>query len=114
MVFNATFNNISVISVEETGVPGETHRPAASHCQTLSHNVVSSTLTTLVVKGTDCTGSCKSSYNTITTTTAPKPILKSQKNYVHQDNHPFETKVDPGIPFIRSLVLIIVPQKSRH
>jgi hypothetical protein len=29
--------------VEETGVPGENHRPAASHCQTLSHNVVSST-----------------------------------------------------------------------
>ena len=37
MVFNATFNNISVISwrsvllVEETGVPGENHRPAESH-----------------------------------------------------------------------------------
>jgi hypothetical protein len=41
------FNNISVISwrsvllVEETGVPGENHRPATSHRQTLSHNVVS-------------------------------------------------------------------------
>jgi len=49
MVFNATFNNISVISwrsalsVEETGVPGENHRPVANHWQTLSHNVVSST-----------------------------------------------------------------------
>jgi len=37
MVLNATFNSISVISwrlvllVEETGVPGESHRPAASH-----------------------------------------------------------------------------------
>ena len=36
-VMNATFNNISVISwwsvlwVEETGVPGENYRPAASH-----------------------------------------------------------------------------------
>ena len=36
LVFNATFNNISVISwqsvlvVEETGVPGENHRPVAS------------------------------------------------------------------------------------
>jgi hypothetical protein len=36
MVFNATFNNIAVISwqsvllVEETGVPGENHRPVAS------------------------------------------------------------------------------------
>ena len=46
VVFNATFNNISAISwrsvllVEETG---ENHRPTASHWQTLSHNVLSST-----------------------------------------------------------------------
>jgi len=45
-VFNATFNNISVISwrsvllVEEIGGPGENHRPNDSHWQT---NVVSST-----------------------------------------------------------------------
>jgi hypothetical protein len=26
--------------VEETRVPGENHRPVASHWQTLSHNVV--------------------------------------------------------------------------
>jgi hypothetical protein len=37
VVFNATFNNISVISwrsvlmVEETGVSGENHPPGASH-----------------------------------------------------------------------------------
>ena len=37
MVFKATFNNISVISwlsvllVEEVGVPAENHGPAASH-----------------------------------------------------------------------------------
>ena len=36
MIFNSTFNNISVISwrsvllVEETGLPGENHRPVAS------------------------------------------------------------------------------------
>ena len=46
MVFNATCNDISVISwrsvllVEETG---ENYRPVASHRQTLSHIVVSST-----------------------------------------------------------------------
>ena len=46
VVFNATFNNISVISwrsvllAEETG---ENCGPVASHWQTLSHNVVSST-----------------------------------------------------------------------
>jgi hypothetical protein len=39
-MFNTTFNNISVISwrsvllEEETGVPGENHRPVASHWQT--------------------------------------------------------------------------------
>jgi hypothetical protein len=49
MVFNATFNNISVISwrsvllMEETGEPGENHWATASYWQTLSHNVVSST-----------------------------------------------------------------------
>jgi len=49
MVFNAIFNNISVISwwpvllVEESGVIGENHWPAASHWQTLSHNVALST-----------------------------------------------------------------------
>jgi hypothetical protein len=43
MVFNATFNNISVLLMEETGVPRENHRPAGSHWQTLSHNVVLST-----------------------------------------------------------------------
>jgi len=42
MVFNVTFNNFSVISwrsvllVDETGVPGENHRPIASHWQTWS------------------------------------------------------------------------------
>ena len=48
MVLNATFSNISVVSwrsvllVEETKVHEESHRPAASHSQTISHNVVSS------------------------------------------------------------------------
>jgi hypothetical protein len=48
-VFNATLNIISAISwpsvllMEETGVPGENHRPVASQRQSLLHNVVSST-----------------------------------------------------------------------
>jgi hypothetical protein len=84
MVFNASFNNISAISwwsvllVEETRVPRENHWPAASHWQTLSHCILSSTpchergfeLITLVI-GTGCTGSCKSNYHTIMTTTVP-------------------------------------------
>jgi len=46
MVFNTTFNNISVVSwrsvllVEETGVSGENHRPVANHRQTLSHIII--------------------------------------------------------------------------
>ena len=46
MLFYATFNNISDISLrsvlfeEETGVSGENHRLVASHGQTLSHNGV--------------------------------------------------------------------------
>ena len=42
MVFNATFNNISVILwrsvllVEETGGPSENHRHVASHRQTIT------------------------------------------------------------------------------
>jgi hypothetical protein len=49
MVFNATFKSISVILwqsvllVEEFGEPGENHRPAASHWQTSSIDVASST-----------------------------------------------------------------------
>ena len=67
MVFNTTFNNISVISwqsvllVEETRVPGENHRLAVSHCK-LHHIILYRVhlvfagfeLTTLVVIGTDC------------------------------------------------------------
>jgi hypothetical protein len=46
MGFNATFNNISVILwwsvllVEETGKPGEYHRPVASNRQTLPHKII--------------------------------------------------------------------------
>ena len=66
--------------VEETAVPRENHWPVASHWQTLSLKVISNIentspwagfkLTSLVVIGTDCTGSCKSNYHTITTTMA--------------------------------------------
>ena len=100
MVFNATFNNISVISwrsvlrLEETGVLGENYRSVASHWQTLSHNVVSSTspwtgfeLITLVVIGIDCIDSFKSNYHTITTTEAlvNVAILLSLQNYKHNN-----------------------------
>ena len=43
MAFNATFNNISVLLMQETVVSGENHRLVANHWQTLLHTVVSST-----------------------------------------------------------------------
>jgi hypothetical protein len=48
MVFNATFNNISVILwrsvlLEKTGVPRENHDLPQVTDKTLSHNVISST-----------------------------------------------------------------------
>jgi len=42
MMFIATFNIMSSLLVDETGVAGENHRSAASHWM-LPHNVVSST-----------------------------------------------------------------------
>ena len=81
LVSSTNFSYIMAISFIGVGtrMPGENHRPFASHWQTLTHNVVSSTpshaqgfeLTTLVVRGTDCTVSYQSSYHMIVTTTAP-------------------------------------------
>ena len=96
MGFNATFNNISVISW--WSVPGENQRPVTSHWEILSHHVVSSTpryerafeLTTLAVRGTDCTGSCKSNYHMITATTAhgwwTKMLRKSKAVLIKERN----------------------------
>jgi hypothetical protein len=82
MVFNATFNNISVISwrsvllVEETGGPRENHRPVASQVSDKLYHIMLYTSpflrfkpTTSVVICTDCIGCCKSNYHTITATT---------------------------------------------
>jgi hypothetical protein len=94
MVFDATFNDISailwwlVLLVEENWVPGENHKPVASHWQTLCCIEYTSPwtgfeLTTLLAIaytiGTDCTGSCKSNYHTITT--VPIKVEKVRSSY---------------------------------
>jgi hypothetical protein len=81
MVFNATFNNISVISwqsvllVEETGVTDKLYHIMlyTLPCSRLEH-------TTSVMIGTDCIGRCKSNYHTIAATTAPCFNIKTWVN----------------------------------
>ena len=99
IVFNTFFNNISVMSwqsvllVEETGIPGENHRPVTSYWQTLSYRGccieyttprVGFELTILVVIGTNCIGSNKSNYHTIMTTTTPNILCNCRENF-HND-----------------------------
>jgi hypothetical protein len=57
MPLSTIFQLYCVLLVEETGEPGENHRPVESHWQPLSHNVV---YLALIVIGTDCIGNCKS------------------------------------------------------
>ena len=92
MVFNAAFNNIYNYIVAVSFIGGgnrSTQRKPPICCKSLTHSVISITpchegfkLTSLVVIGTDCTGSCKSNFHKITTMTAP--WLKDNQ---HLSNH---------------------------
>jgi hypothetical protein len=69
MVFNTTFSNISVISLRSVLLveePGENHRPAASHWQTSSHNVITIGTRTLFAL-----------YNQVTNRMFHSPILNT-------------------------------------
>ena len=104
-VFNATFNNISVISgwsvllVEKTRLPRKTtdRQVTDKLYQIMLYTSPWAVfeLTTSVVIGTNCIGSCKSNYHTITAATAFKRFDRSVHSltaseqyfiYIHDDN----------------------------
>ena len=97
MVFNATFNNISVILchqfywilVEETGIPKKTTNlsPVTDKLYHIIWSWVHLSMKVvrthnLVVIGIDCTGSSKSNYHMITTKTAPCQLTRYKYMYI--------------------------------
>ena len=85
---------------EETRVPGgnQSTRRKLSTCRKLYHIVLhlvhlAMKSKTLVVIGTDYTGSCKSNYHTITTTTVPLSELNNiQNTTTFHPNFPFDPR----------------------
>ena len=75
------------------GNPGENNRPVVSELTEKLYHIMlyrvtlveaGFELTNLVVKSTDCIGSCKSNYNAITTTTAAFTVMGVCLNDKHK------------------------------
>jgi hypothetical protein len=95
MVFNATFNNISVLLVEETEYSEkitDLHQVTDKvyHimlcCIEYTSPWTGFKLTTLVVIGNDCIGTCKS--NCQTTTTSPDNKMNKKYHNSHEIREP--------------------------
>ena len=90
MVFNATFNNISVISwwsvllVDKTEYPEKTNDPSqvTDKLHIMLYPVTSPWMGFDCTLHTDCTNNCKSNYHTITTV----PLLLYKNCVVHNRN----------------------------
>ena len=98
MVFNATFNNISAISWQASFIGGgnwsmRRKPPTCRKSLTTLYHIMLYRVhprhelpdLKLVTLGTDCSGSCKSNYHTITTTTS-KRHEKDMKRKVTVDS----------------------------
>jgi hypothetical protein len=79
MVFNATFNNVSVISWQSV-LLGKPHTKLY-HIMLYNSPYSRFELTTSVVIGTDCKGSFKSNYHTVTTTMVPSKSFRNRKKH---------------------------------
>jgi hypothetical protein len=120
MVLNATFNNISAIAVSFIyGRKRSTRRKPLTCCKPMTnimlyriHFAMSGIrITTLVVIETDYTGSCKSNYYTITTTTAPiyNPLF-----FYTKSSYLCPFRVESVNIFVCAIHMLFLPQTISH